>query len=184
MKLIYLSLIVIFFFSCSNDQGKHNPKSDKMDEIITISQDFDISVELAFDYFTKEELITQWLTVKANIELTEGGDYELFWTPDDPDQTNNSTYGCKILAFEKPYFLNVEWRGNADHKSFMNNVRPLTNVTVHFNKIGENSTKITLLHTGWRKGEDWDTARQYFINAWNGAFTVLKSRTQQNSTRN
>lgn len=149
-----------------------------MDEIIVISQNFDIPLALAFDYFTKEELITQWLTVKANIELAEGGAYELFWTPDDPDQTDNSTYGCKILAFEKPYFLNVEWRGNADHKPFMNNVRPLTYVTVHFNRIDEDTTKIILLHTGWRKGEDWDAAKQYFFYAWNGAFEMLRQKTE------
>lgn len=149
-----------------------------MDEIIVVSQNFDIPIDLAFDYFTKEELITSWLTVKANIELRDGGAYELFWTPDDSDQTKNSTYGCKILAFEKPYFLNVEWRGNSDHKNFMNNVRPLTNVTVHFNKIDDSTTKITLLHTGWRKGKDWDTARTYFVNAWNGAFEILQQKTQ------
>jgi uncharacterized protein YndB with AHSA1/START domain len=85
----------------------------------------------------------------------------LFWTPDDPDKTNNSTYGCKVLSFERPYYLNVEWRGNADHKKFRNNVRPLTNITVIFFKTGNTKTKVTLLHTGWRQGNEWNQARQF-----------------------
>lgn len=57
----------------------------------------------------------------------------------------------------------------------MNNVRPLTNVTVLFNELEPGKTKVTLLHTGWRQGEDWDMARQYFISAWSGAFRQLES---------
>jgi len=68
--------------------------------------------------------------------------------------------------------LNFEWKGPKIYKHFMNNVRPLTNVTVLFNSKNDN-TKVTIIHTGWRDMENWEQARQYFVNAWEGVFKQL-----------
>jgi uncharacterized protein YndB with AHSA1/START domain len=148
---------------------------EQQDPIINLSAVLNCSPERAFDFFVDGNLLTQWLTEKAVVELIPGGKYELFWSPDDPDLTNESTYGCKILAFERGQFLNVEWRGNSAHKHFMNHVRPLTNVTVMFFKLDSSRTKVTLLHTGWRQDEHWEAARMFFIQAWTGAFQQLES---------
>ncbi len=87
---------------------------DTKDNIITVSAVINCSADTCFNYFTDSILLTRWLTNKAEVELKEGGKYELFWTPQDTDKTNNSTYGCKILSFERHYYLNFEWRGNAE----------------------------------------------------------------------
>ncbi|UCG26976.1 MAG: SRPBCC domain-containing protein [Bacteroidales bacterium] len=144
------------------------------DKIIHTSVILNCSIESAFNYFADNDLLTKWLTNNADVEMKEGGKYELFWTPKDPDPTNNSTYGCKVLAVERPYYLNIEWRGNAEQKEFMNNVRPLTNVTVLFLPLERKKTKVTLIHTGWRQDDNWEAARQYFINAWIIAFKQLE----------
>lgn len=149
--------------------------ADHKDPIIAQRAILHCPADIAFNHFVIESLLTSWLTKKANVELRVLGRYELYWTPDDPDKPNNSTHGCKILAFDRPHFLNFEWRGNAEQKEFMNNVRPLTNVTVLFNELGPGKTKVTLLHTGWRQGEKWDWARKYFVSAWSGAFRQLES---------
>jgi len=145
-----------------------------VDRIISHSVTLNCSADIAFDYFTNNDLLIKWLPKKSNVELKVGGQYELFFDPDDPDKTNNSTFGCKILAFEKPIYLNVEWRGNIDQKEFMNNVRPLTNVTVIFTELEAKITKVTLLHTGWRPGEDWEGARDFFDKGWAGELKELK----------
>lgn len=149
------------------------------DKIITFTTVLNLSADSCFDYFTDNVLLTKWLTKKAEVELKVGGKYELFWTPQNTDMTINSTYGCKILSFERPYYMNFEWRGNAEQKIFMNNVRPLTNVTVLFSKLDDNKTKVTLIHTGWREGQNWETARQYFVKAWAGAFKQLEELVNQ-----
>lgn len=148
---------------------------DTIDKIVAITVILNCPADTAFNYFTINTHLEKWLTVKADIELIEGGKYELFWNPEDPDKTNNSTLGCKILSFEKPYYLNFEWRGNVEQKKFMNNVRPLTNVTVIFSNLDDGKTKVTILHTGWRQGEDWEKARQFFIRAWTGALKQLEA---------
>lgn len=148
---------------------------DSTDKIITVTAFLNCSPEVAFGYFSENELLEKWLTAKADVVMEPGGKFELFWTPNDPDLTNNSTYGCKVLAVDQPNYLNIEWKGNAEQKSFMNSVRPLTNVTFIFTKIDNTRTKVTLVHTGWRPGEEWEAARLYFIKAWSGALKELQT---------
>jgi uncharacterized protein YndB with AHSA1/START domain len=151
------------------------------DLIIHLSAELPCSQERAFDFFTDSALLQEWLCEKAVVELTTAGKYELFWNPDDPDPSNDSTWGCKILAFERGKFLHVEWRGNAEQKHYMNTVRPLTQVTVMFFMLDAAKTKVVLVHTGWRQGQDWESARQYFIQAWTGAFQQLEQLAGQNA---
>ncbi|MFZ1805931.1 MAG: SRPBCC domain-containing protein [Cyclobacteriaceae bacterium] len=144
------------------------------DKIIEIAALLNCSAEIAFSYFSENELLEKWLTAKADVVMEPDGKFELFWTPDDPDLTNNSTYGCNVLAVDKPNYFNIEWMGNAEQKSFMNTERPLTNVTVIFSREGSTWTKVTLIHTGWRPGKNWEGARLYFVKAWSGAFKELE----------
>lgn len=143
-----------------------------MDPIIVQTSVLNTTPEKAFRFFTENKLLESWLTVKADVEPMSNGKYELFWNPGDPE--NNSTIGCKVLAVESPHFINFEWKGPKQFKHFMNDVQPLTNVTVLFSDVGNHKTKVTLIHTGWRKGENWEQARKYFINAWTGAFQQLE----------
>jgi len=141
-----------------------------MDKIILQTAILNCTKERAFEMFTDNKHLESWLTKKADVEPETGGKYELFWRPEDPE--NDSNIGCKILALEKPDYLNFEWKGPKIYKHFMNNVRPLTNVTVLFNSKNDN-TKVTIIHTGWRDMENWEQARQYFVNAWEGVFKQL-----------
>lgn len=154
------------------------------DKIIHVSAELSCSIDSAYAYFTENTLLERWLAVKADVEMKVGGKYELFWSPEDPDLTNNSTYGCKVLSMDKPYYFSIEWKGNKDHKAFMNNVRPLTNVTVVFNKINANKTRVTLLHTGWQTDKDWDSAYQFFEKAWAGAFSKLEMQVNKTNIEN
>ncbi len=147
-----------------------------MDKIIVEKAKLHCSTAKAFEMFTSNQGLESWLTVKADVEPQVGGKYELFWEPDDPE--NNSTLGCKILAIDKPNSINFEWKGPKQYKHFMNNVRPLSNVTVVFTAEGE-QTQVTLIHTGWRDDQEWEEARQYFINAWKGAFGQLEKAVRQ-----
>lgn len=61
----------------------------------------------------------------------------------------------------------------------MNNVLPLTNVTVLFNSQN-NSTKVTIIHIGWRNAENLDDARKYFVKAWKIVFAELGKIVNEN----
>lgn len=173
---IIIGLLALTIFPCEVKGQTDNSKSiqNMTDKIIISNAVLNCTIDTAFNYFAENDLLTKWLTNKADVEMKEGGKYELFWTPEDPDPTNNSTYGCKVLAVERPFYFSIEWTGNAEQKNFMNKERPLTNVTVLFSQLESNKTQVTLIHTGWRQGENWEAARQYFIKAWAGTLKQLE----------
>ena len=173
-KWFWILAFTIFSSEVNGQTDYSKSIQNSTDKIIISNAILKCTIETAFNYFAENDLLIKWLTIKADVELKEGGKYELFWTPDDPDPTNNSTYGCKVLAVERPIYFSIEWMGNAEQKSFMNNVRPLTNVTVLFSQIDNHKTQVTLIHTGWRQDDNWESARQYFIKAWAGALKQLE----------
>lgn len=139
--------------------------------LIVKTAHLDISQEEAFNYFIKDELLEEWLTVKADVEPKLGGGYELYWQPETPEDF--STIGCTILAIDAPHYLMFNWKGPVQFRSFMNSADPLTTVAVFFAEV-EGRTKVTLIHSGWRSEPNWEEARLYFENAWEGAFKLLQ----------
>ncbi|MFZ1080342.1 MAG: SRPBCC domain-containing protein [Candidatus Kryptoniota bacterium] len=51
--------------------------TDAHDNIITVKTILNCSIDTAFNYFADSKLLTKWLTQKADVELKEGGKYEL-----------------------------------------------------------------------------------------------------------
>ncbi len=134
-----------------------------MDKIIHLSVILKCSLHKAFEMFTIDEHLEKWLTTSANVEPKTEGRYELFWNPEDKE--SDSTIGCKVLAISPDRLLTFEWKGPKQFKHFMNNVRPLTNVTVLFIPF-QDSTEVQLLHTGWRDTAEREEARLWFDNTW------------------
>lgn len=116
--------------------------------------------------------VTQWLTVEANVEQREGGAYELFWNP--ADHTVDSTIGCKILRYDQPSELSFTWKGPQAMAAVMNgDEAKLTRVRVTFRAVGD-KTEITVQHSGFGEGPEWEKARQWHVKAWEMATTELQ----------
>ena len=147
-----------------------------MENIILIKEDIDCDIKVAFKCFTVNELLESWLTEESEVDPKVGGKYELFWDP--KNREINSTIGCKITGFENNKFISFDWKGPIDFQSFMNFADPLTHVIVFFsqNEKDPNKTNIILFHTGWRKENEWQKARNYFENAWSKALQGLKEK--------
>ncbi|MFX1362510.1 MAG: SRPBCC domain-containing protein [Promethearchaeota archaeon] len=143
-----------------------------MDRIIFLSANLKCNSKVAFEMFTVNDHLENWLTEMADVEPEVGGKYELFWNP--LDEENDSTIGCKILAIEPSRFLSFEWKGPKQFKHFMNNVRPLTNVVVSFIP-DQDSTTVYVLHVGWRNTAEWENARQWFVKAWEDVLLKLQN---------
>ncbi len=151
-----------------------------MEDIIQIKKEIDCDISLAFKFFIQNDLLEQWLTVKAEVNPVVGGKFELFWDPDDKE--NNSTIGCKITGIENERYISFEWKGPVQFKHFMNSADPLTHVIVFFSSVKPNRTTIHLFHTGWRQNSEWHDARGYFEKAWSNALIGLQKRLAKNAT--
>lgn len=140
------------------------------DQIIHATVELPVPVERAFAYFTRPDLLERWLTEKAEIDLCLGGRYELFWAP--PDRENDCTIGCRITALAAPHLLAFDWRSPRQFKAFANAADPLTHVVVSFVPLAE-SSRIHLVHSGWRSAPEWEEARLWQERAWTGALGGL-----------
>jgi len=155
-----------------------------MENIIQISEVIECDVKQAFRMFTVNVLLENWLTEKAEVDPTIGGKYELFWDPD--NREINSTIGCHITGIEPDTFVSFEWKGPIEFHSFMNSIDPLTHVIVFFLPSSDDPDKTTirLFHTGWRKDQQWQQARNYFEKEWSQALQELKAKIKNKSILN
>src|SRR5262245_41825402 len=101
-----------------------------MDKVIHLSAALPIKVEDAYALFTNNQSLETWLSLKADVEATLGGRYELFWQPG--ERENNSTIGCKITALHPDSLISFEWKSPVQFKHFANQADPLTHVVVSF----------------------------------------------------
>jgi len=152
-----------------------------MENIIQLRIEIDCNINTAFDMFTHNKLLENWLTVKAEVEPNIGGKYELFWEPE--NRENNSTIGCIVTGIEKNKFISFNWKGPLQFKSIMNLTDPLTHVIAFFSQEIKtpNKTTIHLFHTGWRNDPDWQDARNFFEKAWLNALGELKDKIKKKS---
>jgi uncharacterized protein YndB with AHSA1/START domain len=141
------------------------------DRVIHVTALVAVRPARAFEYFTRADLLTAWLSAAAEVEPKIGGKYELFWEP--ADRENNSTIGCRITALAADQLLAFQWRSPKQFKTIANGADPLTHVVVALAPEGA-GTRIHLVHTGWRSSSDWEEARIWQERAWSGAIKELE----------
>jgi hypothetical protein len=116
------------------------------DRIVTGAALLPVPRNVAFEYFTRNDLLESWLTAAADVEAVEGGRYELFWEPE---------------------------RSPRQYKEFANRSDPLTHVVVLFVPEGA-GTRVHLVHSGWRSDPEWEEARRWQDRAWAIALRQLE----------
>jgi len=122
----------------------------------------DAGIDEAWDAWTTEDGVRSFFAPGCHIEPEVDGLYEIFFNPAaEPGQRGGD--GMRILAFEPPKLLAFTWNAPLD----MPHVRAQrTSVVVRFADTGDGRTRVSLTHTGWGEGEEWDRAFAYFTRAW------------------
>ncbi|MCH4886165.1 SRPBCC domain-containing protein [Acidaminobacter sp. JC074] len=138
--------------------------------MLEIQVNLPIKKEDAIRYFIEPELLKRWLCRDAIVNPVKGGAYELFWELE--DRNHNCTQGCHLTSLTEDY-ISFTWKGPIEFEDIMNQ-EPLTHVVIMFHEKN-NSTQVTLLHSGWQSSEKWQRARLYFKNAWGSALKSLRN---------
>jgi uncharacterized protein YndB with AHSA1/START domain len=128
-------------------------------------------------FTTSDGVRTLFPGAEAEIGDAVGGPYRVAFDPDrDPDATMLGTAGCRILALDPPREVAFEWRGPSPFAVM--NVQPFpTRVRVRFEpQPGEAGTLVTLEHSGFGVGADWDRGHDFFVVAWQRTLDALRQR--------
>src|SRR5690606_19355479 len=140
---------------------------------ITNAIEINSSLQLVWYAWTISERVSEWFAPEAIVETKEGGAYELYFIPGNQSEMN--TRGCKIIKLINQKELKFTWKGPDQFAHFMNNENQLTTVSVHFEQINEQKTKVQIVHTRFLEDAHWNEALNWHQLAWTNVLQSLKS---------
>ncbi|MGW4397094.1 SRPBCC family protein [Amycolatopsis nivea] len=146
--------------------------SDSSPEDILIEVEVPATQDQVWAAVASATELSSWLAEDARVGTAVGEPFELFWDPGNREV--NSTIGCRIVEWEEPTRLTIEWKGPVQFASIMNGSPVPTWVSVDLRAGSGNSTILRLRHGGWRSGETWLQARAWHETVWGNALNQLR----------
>jgi uncharacterized protein YndB with AHSA1/START domain len=141
-------------------------------EPLVLIEELQTPVEDLWALWTEPDKVSKWLAGGADIDLRIGGTYQL--TGQIGTRPLTGPAGGPITGLEEEYVLKVTWRLSSQFGAAVSAADPPTNVVVLFQPLGPNRTRLRLEHDGWREGDDWTAARQWYSEAWTAVLERLK----------
>lgn len=125
--------------------------------------------------WTTREGIRSFFAPDARIEARVGGPFEIQFDPGAPAGDRGAD-DMRFLALQPKRMLSFDWNAPP---SLPEARQQRTFVIVRLAVIDDKTTRVTLHHTGWGDGGEWDKAYAYFDRAWSGVLVNLRRRFEQ-----
>jgi uncharacterized protein YndB with AHSA1/START domain len=141
----------------------------------------DKSVEIAatlddaWAAWTTREGITSFFAPDAEIDARVGGAFHIHIDPGAPAGSKGAD-DMRFMALQPKQMLSFDWNAPP---SLPEARAQRTFVVVRFEPLADKATRVTLHHTGWGSGGEWDKAYGYFDRAWVSVLGNLKKRFEQ-----
>jgi uncharacterized protein YndB with AHSA1/START domain len=139
------------------------------------SIDVPATLDEAWAAWTTREGITSFFAPDAEIDARVGGAFHIHIDPGAPAGSKGAD-DMRFMALQPKQMLSFDW--NAPPQLPEARVQR-TFVVVRFEPLGDKVTRVTLHHTGWGTGGEWDKAHTYFDRAWGNVLGNLKKRFEQ-----
>jgi uncharacterized protein YndB with AHSA1/START domain len=130
------------------------------------------SVDEVWDAWTTRAGITSFFAPDAKVEPRVGGAFEIYIDPLAAPGMRGAD-DMRFLALQPKKMLSFDWNA-PPHLPAVRQQR--TFVMVRIEPVADKQTRVTLHHTGWGEGAEWDKAYAYFERAWGGVLGNLKKR--------
>lgn len=126
----------------------------------------------AWASWTTREGIVSFFAPDAVVEPRVGGAFHIHMDPGGaPGQKGADD--MRFMALQPMKMLSFDWNA-PPHLPEARAQRSF--VVVRFEPVDAAHTRVTLHHTGWGEGGQWDEAYAYFERAWGGVLANLKKR--------
>ncbi|MDP1647880.1 MAG: SRPBCC domain-containing protein [Rubrivivax sp.] len=133
------------------------------------------TLDEAWDAWTTREGIVGFFAPDARIEPRVGGAFHIHMDPGAPAGAKGAD-DMRFLALQPKKMISFDWNA-PPHLPEARAQR--TFVMVRFAPVDDRTTRVTLHHTGWGDGGQWDQAYTYFDRAWGNVLGSLKKRFDQ-----
>jgi len=130
------------------------------------------SLDQAWDAWTTREGIVGFFAPDARIEPRVGGTFQIYIDPL-AEPGSKGADDMRFMALQPKKMLSFDWNA-PPHLPEVRAQRTL--VVIRFEPVSERQTTVTLHHTGWGDGGQWDQAHAYFDRAWGNVLLNLQKR--------
>jgi uncharacterized protein YndB with AHSA1/START domain len=125
-----------------------------------------------WEAWTTREGITSFFAPAAVVEARPGGAFHIHFDPGAPPGLRGAD-DTRFLALQPMRMLSFDWNA-PPHLPEARQQR--TVVIVRLEPLDAERTRVTLHHTGWGDGGEWDRAYAYFDRAWGSVLANLQKR--------
>ena len=147
-----------------------SPTKEKTGRAVVVETVVEGSPAEVFRLWTTEEGTRNFLAPDGRVEGRAGGRYEMVFNPSvDPEGARAGTKGAHILRFEPGRRLDFEWSvGVPGVSPDLKAADFETWVEVTFEEVPgrPGSTRVRLVHEGFRTGGSWEAAYPFFQKSW------------------
>jgi uncharacterized protein YndB with AHSA1/START domain len=151
------------------------PAARAAERAIDKSIEVPASLDEAWAAWTTREGIVSFFAPDAKIEARVGGPFQIYIDPGAAPGAKGAD-DMRFLALQPKTMLSFDWNA-PPHLPEARAQR--TFVVVRFEPLGDKLTRVSLHHTGWGDGGQWDQAYAYFDRAWGNVLANLKKRFEQ-----
>lgn len=130
------------------------------------------TVDQVWDAWTTREGIVSFFAPDAKIDARVGGAFQIHIDPLAEPGARGAD-DMRFMALQPKKMLSFDWNA-PPHLPAARQQR--TFVIVRIEPVDERQTKVSLHHSGWGDGGEWDKAYAYFERAWGGVLGNLKKR--------
>lgn len=132
-------------------------------------------VDAVWQAWTTTEGIKSFFAPDGRVEARVGGPFQIYMDPGAAPGSRGAD-DMRILAIQPQRMLSFDWNA-PPHLAQVRQQR--TVVIVRLQPVDATTTRVTLHHTGWGDGGEWDQAYLYFDRAWGAVLGNLRQRFEQ-----
>lgn len=130
------------------------------------------TLDQAWDAWTTRDGIVGFFAPDAVIEPRVGGAFHIHMDPGGAPGMKGADE-MRFMALQPKKMLSFDWNAPP---SLPEARAQRTFVVVRLAPVDDKTTRVTLHHTGWGDGGQWDATYAYFDRAWGGILGNLKKR--------
>ena len=130
------------------------------------------TVDQAWEAWTTRAGIVSFLAPDARVDAWVGGAFQIYFDPGAAAGMKGADE-MRFLALQPKKMISFDWNAPP---SLPEARTQRTFVVVRLIPAGDSTTRVTLHHTGWGDGGEWDKAFSYFDRSWGGVLANLKQR--------
>lgn len=151
------------------------PAARAAERAIDKQVDVPATLEQVWAAWTTREGIVGFFAPEARIEARVGGAFQIHFDPGAPAGERGAD-DMRFLALQPRRMISFDWNAPP---SLPEARQQRTFVVVRFAPVDDRTTRVTLHHTGWGDGGEWDKAYAYFDRAWGFVLGNLRRRFEQ-----